>query len=96
MAVGISFATFTPTYGTLKQPYLGSEYGGVLSSDDLNVYNGYPVFAQQKCLAHLRRHFERLTKLPGQNNQAIGQAFKDLIDEAFRHYHLWQQNHSGG
>jgi transposase len=75
---------------------LGNEYSGVLSSDDLNVYNGYPVFAQQKCLAHLRRHFERLIKLPSQNNQAIGQAFKDLIDEAFRHYHLWQQNHSGG
>lgn len=71
---------------------LGNEYSGVLSSDDLNVYNGYPVFAQQKCLAHLRRHFERLIKLPSQNNQAIGQAFKDLIDEAFRHYGGWQQN----
>ena len=71
---------------------LGSEYGGVLSSDDLNVYNGYPVVAQQKCLAHMRRHFKRLIKLPGKNNQAIGQAFKDLIDEAFHHYHLWQQN----
>ncbi|NEN97353.1 MAG: transposase, partial [Moorea sp. SIO3I7] len=27
---------------------LGSKYRGVLSSDDLNVYNGYPVSAQQK------------------------------------------------
>ncbi len=71
---------------------LGSEYGGVISSDDLSVYNGYPVKAQQKCLAHLRRHFQRLIQLPGENNQAIGKAFKDLIDEGFRHYSQWQQN----
>ncbi len=69
---------------------LGSEYSGVLSSDDLSVYNGYVVKAQQKCLAHLRRHFKRLLKLPGQHNQAIGQAFLDLIDEAFSHYRDWQ------
>jgi transposase len=71
---------------------LGSEYSGVLSSDDLSVYNGYRVKAQQKCLAHLRRHFQRLIQLPGENNQAIVQAFKDLIDEGFRHYSQWQQN----
>ncbi len=69
---------------------LGSEYSGVLSSDDLSVYNGYVVKAQQKCLAHLRRHFKRLLKLPGQHNRAIGQAFLDLIDEAFSHYRDWQ------
>ena len=34
-------------------------------SDDLSVYNSYLVAAQQKCLAHLRRHFKRLLKLPG-------------------------------
>ncbi len=28
---------------------LGTEYGGVISSDDYSVYNGYPVVAQQKC-----------------------------------------------
>jgi transposase len=28
---------------------LGTEYAGVLSSDDFSVYNGYPVAAQQKC-----------------------------------------------
>ncbi len=71
---------------------LGSKYGGVLSSDDLSVYNGYPVIAQQKCLAHLRRHFQRLIKLTVKNNQAIGKAFKDLIDEGFHHYQIWQQN----
>ena len=71
---------------------LGSEYGGVISSDDLSVYNGYQVKAQQKCLAHLRRHFQRLIQLPGEHNKAIGKAFKDLIDEGFRHYSQWQQN----
>jgi transposase len=30
---------------------LGSNYNGVLSSDDYSVYNGYDVKAQQKCLA---------------------------------------------
>jgi transposase len=51
---------------------LGSSYEGVLSSDDYSAYNGYPVKAQQKCLAHLRRHFKKLIKLPGLNNQEIG------------------------
>lgn len=49
---------------------LGLNYNGVLSSDDYCVYNGYDVKAQQKCLAHLRRHFKKLIKLPGLNNQA--------------------------
>ena len=59
----------------------------MISSDDLNVYNGYPVKAQQKCLGYLCRHFQRLLQLPGENNQAIGKAFKDLkvgiIDKYF-------------
>ena len=68
---------------------LGAKYTGVLSSDDFSVYNGYPAFAQQKCLAHLRRHFKKLIILPGLHNQAIGEAFVDLIDEAFRSYAQW-------
>lgn len=56
---------------------------GVLSSDNFSVYNGYPVTGQQKCLAHLRRHFLRLIKCPGKDNAAIGQLFVDLIDEVF-------------
>lgn len=62
---------------------LGSEFDGVLSTDDFSVYNGYPVTAQQKCLAHLRRHFKQVVKLGHGNNPALGQAFLDLIDEAF-------------
>lgn len=68
---------------------LGTEYTGVLSSDDFSVYNGYQAIAQQKCLAHLRRHFKKLIQLPGLHNRAIGEAFVDLIDEAFRHYAQW-------
>lgn len=68
---------------------LGAKYTGVLSSDDFSVYNGYQALAQQKCLAHLRRHFKKLIQLPGLHNQAIGEVFVDLIDEAFRGYAQW-------
>lgn len=71
---------------------LGLNYSGVLSSDDYCVYNGYDVKAQQKCLAHLRRHFQKLIKLPGLNNQKIGEKFVKLIDEAFKNYSLFQQH----
>lgn len=70
---------------------LGNSYAGVLSSDDFSVYNGYPVAAQQKCLAHLRRHFLKLIKLPGVHNRSIGEAFVNLIDEAFQNYRFWQE-----
>jgi len=71
---------------------LGLNYSGVLSSDDYSVYNGYDVKTQQKCLAHLRRHFKKLIQLPGLNNQKIGEKFVKLIDEAFKNYSLFQQN----
>lgn len=70
---------------------LGARYTGVLSSDNFSVYNGYQALAQQKCLAHLRRHFKKLIQLPGLHNQAIGEAFVDLIDEAFKNYAQWFQ-----
>lgn len=47
------------------------------------VYNGYSAKAQQKCLAHLRRHFKKVVKLGLVFNPALGQEFLDLIDEAF-------------
>ncbi|MBE9008585.1 IS66 family transposase [Fortiea sp. LEGE XX443] len=68
---------------------LGTQYQGVISSDDYSVYNGYQAFAQQKCLAHLRRHFKKLIQLPGLHNQEIGKVFVGLIDEAFRNYAQW-------
>lgn len=70
---------------------LGTQYQGIIISDDFSVYNGYQATAQQKCLAHLRRHFKKLIQLPGLHNQAIGEAFVGLIDEAFRHYAQWLQ-----
>jgi transposase len=70
---------------------LGSSYEGVLSSDDYSAYNGYVVKAQQKCLAHLRRHFKKLIKLPGLHNQEIGAKFISQIDEGFQNYALFQQ-----
>lgn len=71
---------------------LGNKYHGVISSDDFSVYNGYDVAAQQKCLAHLRRHFKKLIQLPGLHNQAIGETFVNLIDEVFQNYREWQES----
>ena len=71
---------------------LGDKFSGVLSTDDYSVYNGYPVKAQQKCQAHLRRHFKKVVKLGHGNNPALGQAFLDLIDEAFAQHRYWREN----
>ncbi len=70
---------------------LGTAFNGVISTDDYSVYNGYPVKAQQKCLAHLRRHFKKVVKLGHGNNPALGQAFLDLIDEAFTQHRQWRE-----
>ena len=70
---------------------LGDKFDGVLSTDDFSVYNGYPVTDQQKCLAHLRRHFKKVVKLGHGNNPILGQAFLDLIDEAFIQHRYWRE-----
>ena len=61
---------------------IGKQYSGVIISDDFNLYNGYDVNSQQKCLAHLRRHAQRLVKTPGKHNQSIGEELTSLVDEA--------------
>jgi transposase len=71
---------------------LGSSYEGILISDDFSAYNGYPVAGQQKCLAHLRRHFQRLFKTKGIHNQEIAEIFLELIDEAFQQHRIWRQS----
>jgi transposase len=80
----------TPCPGELES-IVGSSYSDVLSSDDFTAYNGYAVTAQQKCQAHLPRHFKTLIKIPGFNHQEIGTKFIDLIDEGFKNYPLFQQ-----
>jgi transposase len=71
---------------------LGKEFAGVLSSDDFSVYNGGTITAQQKCLAHLRRHFKKVRGLPGDNNNAaVAQIFLSLIDEAFIAHEFWRK-----
>ena len=70
---------------------LGKEFAGVLSSDDFSVYNGCQTTAQQKCLAHLRRHFKKVLGLPGNNNAAVAQIFLSLIDEAFIAHESWRK-----
>ena len=72
---------------------LGTEFAGVLSSDDFSVYNGCHVAAQQKCLAHLLRHFKKVLALPGQNNNAaVATVFIELINEAFQQHRLWRED----
>ena len=75
---------------------LGNEFAGVLSSDDFSVYNGAIVVgAQQKCLAHLRRHFKKVQQLSDGNNTVVAEAFLGLIDEAFRQHRQWRENPEG-
>ncbi len=69
---------------------LGSEYCGVVIRDDFSVYNGYPAAAQQKCLAHMRRHLNSVIKSPGLNNAAIGEVFVGLVNDVFHNYRLFQ------
>ncbi|MEM9274291.1 MAG: IS66 family transposase [Cyanobacteria bacterium P01_F01_bin.143] len=73
------------------QDQLGIEYPGVIISDDFSVYNGYPVAAQQKCQAHLRRHCQKLITTPGQDNKSIGKALTEIIDQAFKQHRLWRE-----
>jgi transposase len=71
---------------------LGTQYSGIIISDDFSVYNGYPVAAQQKCQAHLRRHCQRLIKTPGIDNESIGLALTEIVDSAFQQHRLWREN----
>lgn len=73
---------------------LGKEYPGIIISDDFSVYNGYPVAAQQKCQAHLRRHCQRLIKTPGIDNESIGLALTEIVDEAFKQHRLWREHNN--
>lgn len=93
-ASGEGFCLFhaADTRGRVElETMLGTEFAGVLSSDDFSVYNGAKVAAQQKCLAHLRRHFKKVLGLPGNNNAAVAQIFLSLIDEAFRAHESWRK-----
>ena len=90
---GVGYALYrgADTRGRIElESVLGESYDGVLCSDDYSVYNGYNVERQQKCLAHLRRHFKALLKLTLKSQQEIGKVFIKLIDEAFEHHASWR------
>lgn len=94
VVAGVGFVLFhaADTRGRSELEHLlGKSFSGCLSSDDFSVYNGYAVAAQQKCLAHLRRHFKKVIKLKHGNNPQLGQAFIDLIDQAFDAHHQWRE-----
>jgi len=70
---------------------LGASFKGVLISDDFSAYNGYPVAAQQKCLAHLLRHFKQVEKLKSKNQKELAEVFLTLITEAFTQHRKYLQ-----
>jgi transposase len=63
----------------------------VLISDDFSTYNGYGAAAQQKCLAHLLRHFKQVEKLKTPHQTELAQVFLDLITEAFRQHKQYRE-----
>jgi Transposase IS66 family len=92
--LSVNLQALADTRGRVElETMLGTEFAGVLSSDDFSIYNGCSVQAQQKCLAHLLRHFKKVLGLPGHNHNAtVAQVFIDLINEAFQQHHLWRQH----
>jgi transposase len=70
---------------------LGKSFQGVLISDDFSVYNGYRASAQQKCLAHLLRHFKQVEKLKMPKQVELAQVFLTLLTEAFMNHRNYRQ-----
>ncbi|MCA2685968.1 MAG: transposase [Microcystis sp.] len=52
---------------------------------------GYGAAAQQKCLAHLLRHFKQVEKLKTPQQKELAQVFLDLITEAFRQHRQYRE-----
>ncbi len=78
---------------------LGTEYRGVLSSDDfsaepetlrLRSITDTVWWRNRSVAAHIRRHFLRLIQQPGIDFSTIGNVFVDLIDDAFQNYSRFQ------
>ncbi|GAL94819.1 mobile element protein [Microcystis aeruginosa NIES-44] len=74
---GVGFSLFQAGDTRSRQELehlLGKSFAGVLISDDFSVYNGYGAAAQQKCLAHLLRHFKQVEKLktPHHSRKPLG------------------------
>ena len=55
------------------------------------MYNGYPASAQQKCLAHLLRHFKQVEKLKIAKQVELAQVFLTLLTEAFTNHRSYRQ-----
>ena len=75
---------------------LGKSFQGVLISDDFSVYNGYPASAQQKCLAHLLRHFKQVEKLKIAKQVELAKVFLTLLTEAFTNHRIYRETGDRG
>jgi transposase len=92
--VSLFYGADTRSWVELEQ-CLGATFRGCLVSDDFSVYNGYAAARQQKCLAHLRRHFKRVEQQGHGQQPELAKAFKVLIDKAFDHYQTYQTHREG-
>jgi transposase len=75
---------------------LGKSFQGVLISDDFSVYKGYPASAQQKCLAHLLRHFKQVEKLKIPKQVELAKVFLTLLTEAFTNHRIYRETGDRG
>ncbi len=57
---------------------LGDEFNGVLSTDDFSVYNGYPVKAQQKCLAKKAASLQESHQVRSWKQPSLGESLLGL------------------
>jgi transposase len=91
---GVGFSLFQAGDTRSRQELehlLGKSFAGVLISDDFSVYNGYGAAAQQKCLAHLLRHFKQVEKLKTPHQSELAGVFLDLLTEALAEHRRYRQ-----
>lgn len=70
---------------------LGSDYVGIVGSDRLSAYNGFPDEQRQLCWSHLRRDFQALVDRGG-HSTLIGRL---LLDQVKLFFPLWHRVRDG-
>ena len=65
---------------------LGTQYGGVLTSDRAKAYNGQPLRRRQVCWAHLRRDFQAMIDRGGAA-AVVGEVLLEHADVLFGWWH---------
>jgi transposase len=69
---------------------LGEDFKGILSSDCWSAYNPQQAAAKQKCLAHIQRELEALSKSRFESNRQFASQVSEVLAQArqaHRDYH---------